>query len=170
MKTAMLLLSFAIIVFSSCTKSTEPVSERVKNSTGATASSTVNKTLMLQLVNEVRKKGCQCGDVYYAPAQPVTWNNQLEQAANNHSMDMYRNNYFSHTAPSGTTPAQRIEQAGYRWMAYGENIGFGYKSEKEVVDAWISSPGHCANLMGKKFKEMGVARVGNYLTQDFGAR
>jgi len=130
----------------------------------------VNKTLLLQLVNEARKKGCQCGDTYYYPAPPLTWSNQLEQAALTHSADMFNNHYFSHTAPDGSRAGDRIEKAGYHWTMYGENIGMGYKNEKEVVDGWLKSPGHCKNIMNKGYKEMGVARVGNYWTQTFGAK
>lgn len=132
--------------------------------------SSVNKTMMLQLVNEVRKKGCQCGDTYYYPVKEVLWNDQLEKAAYNHSLDMYTNEYFSHVAPDGSNGGVRITRVGYNWKAFGENIAAGYRSEKEVVDGWLSSPGHCKNIMSTNFKEMGVARVGNYWTQEFGSK
>jgi uncharacterized protein YkwD len=121
-------------------------------------------------VNEVRQRGCQCGDTYYYPTTPVQWNSKLELAAYNHSRDMYQNNYFSHTGLDGSNPGARIDRAGYHWMAYGENIATGYTTEHQVVDAWIKSPGHCQNIMNKAYTEMGVARVGNYWTQEFGAR
>jgi uncharacterized protein YkwD len=60
---------------------------------------------------------------------------------------MYNNDYFSHIAPNGTPGGVRIEAAGYKWTAYGENIGMGYTSEKQVVDGWIKSPEHCKNIM-----------------------
>ncbi|HZH95543.1 MAG TPA: CAP domain-containing protein, partial [Flavisolibacter sp.] len=62
----------------------------------------VNKSLVLQLVNEVRKNGCQCGDTYYYPVPELTWNAQLELAALQHSSNMYQNNFFSHIAPDGS--------------------------------------------------------------------
>ena len=130
----------------------------------------VNKSLMLQLVNEVRKNGCQCGDTYYYPVPEVTWNTQLELAASHHSSNMYLKNFFSHIAPDGTKGGARIERAGYNWKAYGENIATGYTNEREVIKGWIKSPGHCKNLMNKVYKEMGVARVGKYWTQEFGVR
>lgn len=131
---------------------------------------TVNRSLMLQLVNEVRQRGCQCGDTYYYPVPAVTWNQQLELAAYNHSSDMYKNNYFSHISPAGLNGGVRIEQAGYNWMAYGENIATGYTTEKTVVEGWIKSPGHCQNIMNKTYREMGVARVGSYWTQAFATK
>ena len=131
---------------------------------------TVDRTLMLQLVNEVRKKGCQCGETYYYPAPPLTWNTKLEAAAYHHSVDMKKNKYFSHYAPDGSRGGNRIERAGYVWKTYGENIGEGYKTEKEMLAGWLSSPGHCKNIMNKAYKEMGVARTGTLWTQTFGTR
>lgn len=130
----------------------------------------VNKTLLLQLINNVRKKGCQCGDTWYPAAPAITWNGQLEQAALVHSNDMYANNYFSHAAQDGSKAGTRIDDAGYHWRTYGENIAFGYRNEKEVVKGWLLSPGHCKNIMSKAYKEMGVARVGNYWTQVFATK
>ena len=55
-------------------------------------------------------------------------------------------------------------------MAYGENIANGYTAERSVVDGWIKSPGHCKNLMNKAYKEMGVAKIGTYWTQEFATK
>jgi uncharacterized protein YkwD len=131
---------------------------------------TVNRTKMLQLVNEVRKKGCQCGDTYYYPAPPLTWNTQLEEAAYRHSADMAKNKFFAHKAPDGSRGGNRLDKAGYKWKTYGENIGQGYRTEREMLDGWLSSPGHCKNIMNKAYTEMGVARVGTLWTQEFGSR
>jgi uncharacterized protein YkwD len=134
------------------------------------ATTTVNKTVLLQMVNKARQSGCQCGDTYYQPAPPVSWNDQLEAASLVHSADMLQNNYFGHTAPDGSNAGVRIENAGYHWKAYGENIGSGYRNEEEVISGWIKSPNHCKNIMNGAYKEMGVARAGNLWTQEFAAR
>lgn len=131
---------------------------------------TINKDLLLKLVNDVRRKGCQCGDTYYYPVPEVTWNTQLEMAAYNHSSDMFQNKYFSHMAPDGSRGGDRIEKVGYRWTAYGENIGIGFRNERSVIEGWIKSPSHCKNIMNRLYREMGVARVGNYWTQELAAR
>lgn len=130
----------------------------------------LNKTVMLQLVNKVRSSGCNCGGRFYPSAPPLAWNEKLEKAAFVHSQDMWRRNYFSHKAPDGSNGGNRIERAGYPWKAYGENIAFGYTTERDVVKGWLSSPGHCRNIMNRNYKEMGVSRVNNYWTQTFGAR
>jgi uncharacterized protein YkwD len=130
----------------------------------------IDKTRLLQLINEARKKGCNCGEVYYGPAPALAWNEILEKAAFDHSTDMSSKKYFSHDSPSGTTPDQRIKNAGYKWTAYGENIGLGYLDEAAMVKAWLGSTGHCRNIMNRNYKEVGVAKVNGYWTADFGAR
>ncbi|HEX2609211.1 MAG TPA: CAP domain-containing protein [Flavisolibacter sp.] len=130
----------------------------------------LNKKLILSLVNEARKKGCRCGDTYYPSAPALQWNDQLERAALDHSRDMSSKKYFSHTSPEGLGAGERIQNAGYNWMMYAENIGMGFKDEKEVVEGWLNSPGHCKNIMNTSYKEMGVGKVGNYWTQEFGSR
>ena len=161
-------LLFAALVSVSCNKAeglTDPPTESEAKVPG-----TINKTMILQLVNEARKKGCNCGDTYYAPVPPLAWNELLEKAAYNHAKDMYQNNYFSHTGKDGSTAGERLSRVGYTWRSFGENIGMGYRNEKEVVEGWLKSPGHCKNIMAMKFKEVAVARVGDYWTQTFGSR
>lgn len=130
----------------------------------------LNKTKVLRLVNDIRAKGCQCGDTWYKPVAPLLWNDQLETAAIAHSRDMQTRNYFAHKSPEGQNAGIRIDQAGYKWKAFGENIGMGYRDEAEVVQAWKTSPSHCKNLMSATFKDMAVARSGPYWTQAFGSR
>ena len=130
----------------------------------------INKTLLLQLVNDARKKGMQCGDTFYPATSPIAWNNQLEMAAAVHSNDMYVNNYFAHASTEGHKAGTRIERVGYSWRTYGENIAFGQRTEREVMQGWLKSPGHCKNIMSKTFKEMGVSRAGNYWTQVFATK
>ena len=130
----------------------------------------VNKILMLQLVNDARKKGCFCGSVRFSPAPPVSWNDLLEKAALSHSTDMSRSRFFSHTSPTNGKAGARLQAAGYNWRTYGENIALGYEGEKEVVEGWLKSPGHCANIMNPAYKEMGAAKVDGYWTQEFGLR
>jgi uncharacterized protein YkwD len=163
MKRTMLLFPLFFAIITSCSHDSLPPGDTLSSS------STVNKAVVLQLVNDARKKGCSCGKIYYPPVPALTWNNQLEKAAYSHSTDMFRNKYFNHTGSDGSGTGERITNAGYSWRYYGENIAQGYPTEKEVVAGWLSSPGHCANIMNKNYKEMAVARVGDYWTQDFGS-
>jgi uncharacterized protein YkwD len=130
----------------------------------------VNKKLLLRLINDVRKKGCSCGGTWFGPASPLAWNDALEKAAAAHSKDMKEHRFFSHVNTEGDDAGTRLSNAGYAWKTYGENIGMGYPTEKDVIDGWLHSAGHCRNIMNKTFQEMGVAREGDYWTQDFGTR
>ncbi len=145
-------------------------SEQVKSDT---SENKVNREMFLGLVNQLRTNGCQCGNTYYPAVGKVVWSPTLEGVSLDHSKDMAQNNYFSHKAKDGSLTQQRLERVGYNWQSYGENIyrTSGYSAtEKEVVKAWRDSPGQCSNLMGKHFKEMGVAEHNDYWTQVFGSQ
>lgn len=114
---------------------------------------------VLSRVNQARAAGRTCGTAYYSPATALRWNGNLLTAAGAHSTDMAANNYFSHTSLDGRNAGQRITGAGYAWRAYGENIAAGQTSVQAVVNAWLSSPGHCANIMRSTFVDIGVACV-----------
>lgn len=134
---------------------------------------TVNKKLLLDLVNDIRVKGCKCGSSYYPPVGKVVWNAVLEEVSLGHSKDMASKGYFSHKAQDGSMTQQRLERVNYNWQSYGENIyrTGGYSAtEEDVIKAWKESPGHCANLMGRYFKEMGIAKYNDYWTQVFGSQ
>nr|WP_315252172.1 CAP domain-containing protein [uncultured Duganella sp.] len=132
--------------------------------------------LILEGVNAARAAGQVCGGQAYPPAPPLRWNEQLGEAALAHSGDMAARRYFSHTAKDGSNVGERARRAGYNWTRIGENIAFGSYTPQEVLAGWLSSPGHCVNIMNSGFTEMGAAyavtpeqRAGViYWTQDFG--
>ncbi len=130
--------------------------------------SNINKNLLLQLVNNARARGANCGGVWHNPVGPVKWNNKLELAAKRHSDDMNRHKHFSHTGTDGSKLADRIDGVGYSWRMIGENIAAGQPNERVVINSWLKSPGHCKNIMNGNFKDMGVYKTGKYWTQDFG--
>lgn len=130
---------------------------------------------LLERVNEARSQARQCGDKKFDAAESLAWNCELEDAARAHSEAMAKLEFFSHTGPDGVQIGERVKNRGYRWMAVGENIAGGQNSVDDVVDGWLSSPGHCSNIMSTKFTEMGAARVeapgspySPYWTQVFG--
>lgn len=98
---------------------------------------------------------------------PVTLNPQLSSAAQSHSQNMALQDYFEHTSPTGSTPGQRATAAGYRWSRVAENIGAGYTSAESVVQGWINSPGHRANLLDARVREIGVGYF--FLANDTGS-
>jgi uncharacterized protein YkwD len=111
----------------------------------------------LELVNEVRSRGTRCGERSFQPAPPVRLSETLARVAFGHAADMARHNYFEHEDLKGLSPAQRVRAVGYREKLVGENIAYGPKSAEEVVRGWLSSPGHCENIMDPRFAEMGIA-------------
>jgi uncharacterized protein YkwD len=132
---------------------------------------------VLDLVNEARRHPRRCGKQAFGAAGPLQWNEMLANASLLHSQDMAHNNYFSHSGLDGSTPAQRVQRAGYRYSFVGENLAAGQMKPEEAVLGWINSPTHCTNLMNPLFTEMGAAyavdassRLGVYWTQEFGAR
>lgn len=130
---------------------------------------------VLELVNEARSRARRCGAQKFVATTSLTLNSVLEKAALSHSQEMAKYSYLEHEGRNGSTPAERVTQAGYLWGHTGENIAAGPGAPEDVVAGWLSSPGHCANIMSPKFTEMGVAYAlskddyGIYWTQVFGA-
>jgi uncharacterized protein YkwD len=117
---------------------------------------------LMQRINAYRARGATCGSYgSFAPTTALAWNDLLQSAAARHSSDMASHNFFSHTGSDGSNAGTRITQAGYAWRTWGENIGAGYATVQAVVDSWMASPGHCANLMKPAFRHVGVACVSN---------
>ena len=114
---------------------------------------------LLERINRVRSEGRQCGDRFFEAAGPLSWSCKLEAAAHSHSTAMAQQNFFGHIGPDGVKLGERVTRSGYNWSAVGENIAAGQGSVDEVVTGWLSSPGHCTNIMKAAFTEMGAARV-----------
>jgi uncharacterized protein YkwD len=118
---------------------------------------------VVKLTNSARAKaGCSA----------LRTDRRLRTAARSHSTDMARRDYFSHETPEGVTPWQRAEDAGYPNPS-AENIAHGYPTAKTVVDAWMASSGHRANILNCDSKAVGVGVYlrgdgGPYWTQLFG--
>jgi uncharacterized protein YkwD len=83
-------------------------------------------------------------------------NTELNAAAQNHSQDMAVGDYFSHTGKNGSQPWDRAASVGYKAQSMGENIAAGYTTPEIVVQGWIDSPGHRANMLNASFTELGV--------------
>lgn len=99
----------------------------------------------------------------------LTLDNELSKVAKVKSRDMSTNNYFDHTSPTYGSPFDMMKQFGITYKAAGENIAKGQKTPEEVVNAWMNSEGHRANILSDKFTHIGVGYVenGNYWTQQF---
>lgn len=123
----------------------------------ASAGAQAIETRVLELVNLARSRGRTCGAERFPPAVALNLSSPLRSAARGHARDMARHDYFEHRARDGSEPRDRVRRTGYRARLTGENIAFGPDSAEEVVAGWLASPGHCANLMDARFRDMGVA-------------
>ncbi|AFJ57862.1 MAG: hypothetical protein A2W79_19925 [Pseudomonadales bacterium RIFCSPLOWO2_12_60_38] len=112
---------------------------------------------LLDLINTARAEPRQCGTQAFTATAPLSWNDTLAGAANSHTRNMANGNFFDHLDPDGRTPGDRAELAGYIAKNIGENIAAGLDTPRKVVDGWLASPGHCANLMNPQFRELGAA-------------
>lgn len=131
---------------------------------------------LLEQINQARGSARQCGSQAFAAAAPLVWNATLGSTAEAHSRAMANANFFDHLDRDGRTPGDRAELAGYSGQRIGENIAAGLDSSRKVVDGWLASPVHCANLMSPQFSELGAAYAndpnsdaGIYWTAMFGA-
>ena len=126
--------------------------------------------IMLSLINKYRKEGCKCGRTFMPAVDTLILNRKLELAALKHSKDMFDHKYFDHINKQRIGPSTRITKEGYIWKTCGENIAMGQTTLEEVMKSWITSEGHCKNLMNKSFKEVGSGRTGNIWVQNFGTQ
>ncbi len=83
-------------------------------------------------------------------------NSLLDQAAQMKAQDMAAKGYYAHVSPEGLTPMHWVEVAGYKYLIIGENLVVNRKDAEQVVDAFMGSPGHRANILRKDFTEIGV--------------
>lgn len=127
---------------------------------------------VLELVNQQRSQGADCGrEGTFGPAEPLAENALLDCAARVHTLDMYERDYFDHVNPDGEAPWDRMERAGYSYSQAGENIAGGSTTPEAVMQQWMSSDGHCANIMSPAFVHTGIGyhAESRLWTQVFGA-
>jgi uncharacterized protein YkwD len=98
---------------------------------------------------------------------PLQINLTLNNVAQSHSEDMALRDYFSHKGSNGSSASDRVLNAGYNYSYVGENIAAGYTTPEAVVQGWINSPGHRANILNANFKEIGIGYY--YLANDTGS-
>ncbi|WP_121970436.1 CAP domain-containing protein [Leptolyngbya sp. BC1307] len=102
---------------------------------------------VLRLTNEFRAEN---------GLAPLKANAELAQAAQDYSETMAIGDFFSHTGKDGSNLGDRAERAGYEALRLGENIAAGQRSPESVVNGWINSPGHRANLLNPNYTELGA--------------
>ena len=117
---------------------------------------------VFDLVNQIREEN---------GLEPFVYNETLAETARAHSQDMIDRNFFDHTNPDGKSPFDRMRDNGLSYSMAAENIAVGYPSPEAVVEGWMNSQGHRANILGG-CEELGVGLAlggsyGYYWTQCF---
>ncbi len=159
-------LGLLFIAFLASCDSDDSISEFLNSQTDDSGIEVnLDKQLILSIINDYRTQGVNCGSSAKGPSNKLVWNDFLAQAAKEHCVDMFAND-FSHTGSDGSSFSQRAKTAGFDGQPLGENIARGQGTEAAVMKAWIESTGHCNNIMNGKATQVGVARSeeGNYWT------
>ena len=102
---------------------------------------------VLELVNKERSKN---------GLSPLTLDYSLSNVATKKSQDMINKNYFDHTSPTYGSPFDMMKQFGISYRSAGENIAKGQRTPQEVMNAWMNSAGHRANILNSSFTKLGV--------------
>jgi uncharacterized protein YkwD len=127
---------------------------------------------MLELVNQQRGA---------AGLAPLSLNSQLTTAAQGHSQDMADHNFLGHNGSDGSSPFDRMRQAGYQFAWAGENVAAGQYTPEDAMSSWMHetppNDGHRQNILSPHYREMGVGyafsdttQFKHYWTQDFGSQ
>lgn len=98
---------------------------------------------------------------------PFTWSDALADVAAAHCQDMSERQFFDHVNPDGLSPFDRMAAAGIHYSWAAENIAMGYPSPQAVVEGWMNSPGHRANILNEHLTTLGVGYYEGYWTQCF---
>ncbi|MFI1192570.1 CAP domain-containing protein [Micromonospora sp. NPDC020750] len=139
-------------------RSTPPTASRSVVGTGVSSQA----RQVVDLVNAERAKA-GCG--------ALKINSKLTAAAQAHSQDQADHRKMSHDGSDGSSVGKRLDRVGYAWRAYGENVAWNQQTPAAVMNAWMNSSGHRANILNCSFTEIGVGVAtsnGPYWTQDFG--
>ena len=115
---------------------------------------------VIRLINEIRAQN---------GLKALTYDWELSRVARIKSQDMKDNRYFSHNSPVYGTPFEMMKNFGISYRSAGENIAKGYATPQAVVNGWMNSSGHRANILNANFTHIGVGYVagGHYWTQMF---
>jgi len=113
---------------------------------------------VLDLVNEARSS---------AGLKPLAMNSALSKMAMVKAQDMHDNNYFAHESPTYGSPFDMMKSFGIAYQWAGENIAKGQRSPAEVMNAWMNSPGHRANILNGNFTQIGIAYYNTEWVQAF---
>lgn len=128
--------------------------------TDTRSNSTVKATIeeVCRIVNQERAR---------AGLGPLSLDARGSNVSQAHAADMDLNNYFSHTSPNGDSFSDRLRAGGLSFNFGAENIAQGARNANSVMNLWMNSPGHRANILGDRYRRLGVGYVNGYWVQNF---
>lgn len=137
---------------------TEKVTQTTTEATTETTTSAQTGSYAQQVLNLVNAERAKYS------LSPLTLNSSVSKVAQAKAEDMKANSYFSHTSPTYGSPFDMLKQFGISYSTAGENIAKGQKTPMAVVNAWMNSEGHRANILNRNFTQLGVGYVGGSTT------
>ncbi len=102
-----------------------------------------------------------------AGLKPLTVHTNLTKMAKTKAIDMFKHKYFNHNSPNYGSPFDMMDAFNITYRYAGENIAMGQRTAKEVVEDWMNSPGHKANILNKHYNLIGVGYYNGYWVQEF---
>jgi hypothetical protein len=108
----------------------------------------ISGNLIVEMTNQARIKD---------GLKPLNVNSELSAAAAAKAADMIKNGYFAHFSPTNISPWFWIKQNGYNYKYAGENLAMNFSETAQVIDGWLNSPTHKANLLNVHYEDIGVA-------------
>ncbi len=157
--------ALALFLLAGCSNPAAPPVKAQKGNCGQLAD---EFSELLQLTNAAR---------IAEGVSPIGFDKSLGLSASDYAADLATQNFFSHTAPDGSSLGDRLDAVGYSFAAAGENLAGGQPTVKSVFEGWMDSPGHRANILDPRFSEVGfgsytatTSDYGRYWVQHFGDR
>lgn len=132
---------------------TKTTDNKKTNDTNNTSNNTNSEaSQVIKLVNDERSKN---------GLSPLKENKELSKVANIKAQDMIDKNYFDHVSPTYGTPFDMMKKFGINYTFAGENIAYGQKTPSEVMNSWMNSEGHRANILNSNYTEIGIGIARN---------
>lgn len=113
--------------------------------------------LVKEMVNDARTESRYCGSKSCPSVGALISDHRLDSIALAHAKDMAEHDRLSHVDSNGRGASERLDDAGYVWWVYAENIAEGYRDEADLLDGWLKSPRHCKNIMDADVTHFGFA-------------
>lgn len=97
---------------------------------------------------------------------PLNFSSELSTSATQKAADMFTKNYWAHVSPTGVSPWAFITSSGYNYLYAGENLAKDFNTAEEVVDAWMKSSSHRANILKSEYTDIGLAVMNGKLDNE----